>query len=292
MPKYSEYLLVMLLVWLTPDIAYAQNSISNVLCEVGSYIWGPVGSLIAVLGVISIGLIAMFGKIQISSVLTVMTGIAIVFGARGIMDRLGIPVAGACGGALSAGEAALIVNSQFYTILGCLVLFFIGPVGKTVATVAMILLGIFASFGRISWHQAMLVAVGIATMFGAVSIVQSMGVPVYTSAGGIGLLHIPSLCSASFTSVFAIEAIFCNVVSWFTGAIGKGLATISMIILGIGALFGKVSWGMAMVVALGVAMVFGSTGIIEALGAADGIGVGKGALCETINYKTGEHLGM
>ena len=76
-PKYSEYLLLLIVVWVIPDIAYAAgvNSVSGVLCKVGSYLWGPVGSVIAMLGVVSIGVIAMFGRIQISSVLTVMVGI-------------------------------------------------------------------------------------------------------------------------------------------------------------------------------------------------------------------------
>lgn len=62
-----------------------------------------------------------------------------------------------------------------------------------------------------------------------------------------------------------IGNIFCIVVDWFTGNTGKGIATIAITIIGIGALLGKVSWGMALIVGLGVAVVFGASGILNAL---------------------------
>ena len=65
----------------------------------------------------------------------------------------------------------------------------------------------------------------------------------------------------------SFEILFCNIVAFFTGTIGKALATIALIIIGIGALMGKVSWGMAIIVAIGVALIFGAASIVEALGA-------------------------
>lgn len=75
----------------------------------------------------------------------------------------------------------------------------------------------------------------------------------------------------------AISNLFCNVVEWFTGPIGKGLATLAIIVVGIGALLGKVSWGMAMIVGVGVALVFGAITIVNTLGA------GSAANCQTGN---------
>lgn len=60
--------------------------------------------------------------------------------------------------------------------------------------------------------------------------------------------------------------VLCNVVGWFTGNVGKGLATIAISIVGIGALLGKVSWGMAMIVGIGVAIVFGAAEIVSNMG--------------------------
>ncbi len=57
--------------------------------------------------------------------------------------------------------------------------------------------------------------------------------------------------------------VLCTTVGWFTGNTGKGLATIAISVIGIGALLGKVSWGMAIIVALGVAVVFGAPTLVK-----------------------------
>jgi len=64
----------------------------------------------------------------------------------------------------------------------------------------------------------------------------------------------------------AIEQVFCNVVLIMTGTTGKAIATIAVIAVGVGALLGKISWGMALIVALGVALIFGAASIVLALG--------------------------
>jgi len=73
---------------------------------------------------------------------------------------------------------------------------------------------------------------------------------------------------ASAAAANAFEVVLCNVVAFFTGTIGKAIATLALIIVGLGALMGKVSWGMALIVGVGVALVFGAAGIIDSLGAA------------------------
>jgi type IV secretion system protein VirB2 len=69
--------------------------------------------------------------------------------------------------------------------------------------------------------------------------------------------------------------VLCTVVGWFIGNTGKGLATIAITVIGIGALLGKVSWGMAIIVGVGVAIVFGAAGIVNAMNA------GASAGCST-----------
>lgn len=64
-----------------------------------------------------------------------------------------------------------------------------------------------------------------------------------------------------------IGNVLCGVVAWFTGPVGKGIATLAIIIIGIGALMGKVSWGMAIIVGIGVAVIFGAEKIVGELGA-------------------------
>ncbi len=60
--------------------------------------------------------------------------------------------------------------------------------------------------------------------------------------------------------------VLCTVVGWFTGNTGKGLATIAITVIGIGALLGKVSCGMAIIVGIGVSIVFGAAGIVSRMG--------------------------
>jgi len=59
----------------------------------------------------------------------------------------------------------------------------------------------------------------------------------------------------------------CLAVNFFQGSAGKGLATIMTCALGVGAMMGKVSWGMAGMVALGVGIIFGAWSIVNTLGA-------------------------
>ncbi len=60
----------------------------------------------------------------------------------------------------------------------------------------------------------------------------------------------------------------CTVVDWFQGPIGSGIATLAIIVIGVGALMGKVSWGMAIIVGLGVGIIFGAADIVTMLGGA------------------------
>ena len=79
-----------------------------------------------------------------------------------------------------------------------------------------------------------------------------------------GVMFAPDFAMAAKDTPFG--AVFCTVTNWFTGNTGKGLATIAITIIGIGALLGKVSWGMALIVGTGVAIVFGAAAIVDAMG--------------------------
>lgn len=72
------------------------------------------------------------------------------------------------------------------------------------------------------------------------------------------------------TAGSTISDVLCEVVSWFTGSVGKGIATLAIIIIGIGALMGKVSWGMAIIVGIGVAVIFGASSLVDDLGGSAG----------------------
>ncbi len=78
------------------------------------------------------------------------------------------------------------------------------------------------------------------------------------------------LPDSAFASTNAIQDVFCNVVGLLTGTTGKAVATVAIIAVGVGALLGKISCGMALIVAIGVALVFGAGTIVTALGAQGG----------------------
>jgi type IV secretion system protein VirB2 len=75
-----------------------------------------------------------------------------------------------------------------------------------------------------------------------------------------------SVSSGSSGGGDTIGNLLCNVVAWFTGRVGQGIATLAIIVIGIGALMGKVSWGMAIIVGIGVAVIFGAPAIVSELG--------------------------
>jgi type IV secretory pathway VirB2 component (pilin) len=84
------------------------------------------------------------------------------------------------------------------------------------------------------------------------------------------ILVMPSMTYAADGS--PIGQVLCNVVGWFLGTTGKGLATLAIIIIGVGALMGKVSWGMAIIVGIGVATIFGAATLVNNLGTDNGGG--------------------
>lgn len=58
-----------------------------------------------------------------------------------------------------------------------------------------------------------------------------------------------------------ISSVLCNVVGKLTGAIGRAVVTIAVVVLGIGLFIGKLSWSLAIATAIGIGMIF-SAGII------------------------------
>lgn len=87
------------------------------------------------------------------------------------------------------------------------------------------------------------------------------------------LIFIAFIILAFFPSVgFAANAtpignILCNVSGWATGNTGKGIATLSIVMLGILALFNKISWNMAILHIVGIALLEGAAAFVTAMDA-------------------------
>jgi type IV secretory pathway VirB2 component (pilin) len=57
--------------------------------------------------------------------------------------------------------------------------------------------------------------------------------------------------------------VFCTAALWFTGDTSKALATVGVSITGLGALLGRLTWGLAMFVGIGVSVVFVASTIVD-----------------------------
>ena len=75
--------------------------------------------------------------------------------------------------AAAAGDANAFGNIEGVAtrILG----FVTGTFGRTVATIAVVVLGMMAMFGKLAWDHAIKVIFGIAIVFGAASIINALG---------------------------------------------------------------------------------------------------------------------
>ncbi len=76
-----------------------------------------------------------------------------------------------------------------------------------------------------------------------------------------GLYFLSALVIAiafSFPAQAQIGETLCAMYSMLQSNVGRGLATLAIAILGIGAMLGKVSWGMAILVGVGIGALFGA----------------------------------
>ncbi len=72
--------------------------------------------------------------------------------------------------------------------------------------------------------------------------------------------------SQAFAADTEIESTLCTILYFLTGTIGKAIAAFALVFLGISLFLGKVSWGLAISTALGIATIFGAPQLVETLG--------------------------
>lgn len=82
----------------------------------------------------------------------------------------------------------------------------------------------------------------------------------------LGLFALALFAPEAANATAPLTQALCAVVGWMTGATGQAIATLAVIIIGVGALLGKVSWGMAIIVGLGIATIFGADTLAQSLG--------------------------
>lgn len=68
-----------------PVDVFAADTFKNVLCEAVSLVTSEVGGVIATLAVLTLGFMALIGRVQWSLVIIVVCGIGVVFGAEALI---------------------------------------------------------------------------------------------------------------------------------------------------------------------------------------------------------------
>jgi type IV secretion system protein VirB2 len=77
----------------------------------------------------------------------------------------------------------------------------------------------------------------------------------------------------------AISGVLCTIVNKFNGPLGKGIATLAIIVIGVGLFLGKLNWAVAVATAIGIGLIFGAGNMVSWISAAGGGTGGTGADC-------------
>ncbi len=80
----------------------------------------------------------------------------------------------------------------------------------------------------------------------------------------IGAIAISMMPELSFAN--AIEDTVCAIVGQLAGPVGRGIAAVAVIFLGFSLFMGKVTWGLALALGIGIAAIFGAPEIVALLG--------------------------
>ncbi len=251
------------------------NPACGLMVKLVNTIQGELAAGIGSLFVLFLGLAALFGRVSWPQAVVLATGIGLIFGAASIVHAVwidprdcnlqvsgilgsvsnllsggGTPTASQLMAAVLSGVTPEFVVCQYLMILQ-------GTAGKMMATLAVIIMGFLAMLGRISWQYAVVVMVGIACVFGSHQILTIL-LPGSTSSSCSNALLQWSIPG----TLGPIERVLCDIHSIITGPVGKALASCSIIMLGFGAMIGKVSYHAALVTAIGIAITFGAPQIV------------------------------
>lgn len=67
----------------------------------------------------------------------------------------------------------------------------------------------------------------------------------------------------------AIGSVLCNIVAAINGTVGKGIATIGIVALGVGLFAGKLNWPLAIATAIGIGLIFGAAQMVDFISPSD-----------------------
>ena len=103
------------------------------------------------------------------------------------------------------------------------------------------------------------------SIFSLVAISAVTILPVLSSSFGIADAFAQTLDASASVSSNSLNRVMCNALKIVTGGAGKTFAAFAVIATGIGFFTGKVSWGLMIGVAAGIATMFGASSIVAAI---------------------------
>lgn len=131
-----------------------------------------------------------------------------------------------------------------------------GDMGKGLSIIGIAIAGVRAMQGKLTRGKALLCVLGVILVVGAAWILPYLG-----NYGHCGVANNP--ISVTDVQPNGVQFVFCKMALLFMG--GVGLAILSVIILGIGALLGKITVDAAVMVAIGIAVLYGADAIFDAI---------------------------
>ncbi len=81
----------------------------------------------------------------------------------------------------------------------------------------------------------------------------------------LGLILPTNALAAAAAATPDINSVLCAAIDQLTGPIGRAIAALIIISLAIALFLGKVTWGVAIAVAVGMGLLFGATGVVALL---------------------------
>ena len=103
------------------------------------------------------------------------------------------------------------------------------------------------------------------SIFSLVAISAVTILPVLSTSFGIADAFAQNLDASASVSSNSLNRVMCNALKIVTGGAGKTFAAFAVIATGIGFFTGKVSWGLMIGVAAGIATMFGASSIVAAI---------------------------
>lgn len=228
------------------------NRACDMLRNTINVISGGYGATLATVCILFLGFATLFGKVTFPQALVLGVGIALVYGSIAIVNILWAATSHT--DCLLNQALALITGHEMEFVFCRFLAELRGDSARFMATLAIIFLGFMAMLGRLSYATALVCLAGIAAVFGSDAIVNLL-VPNSASCN--------NLFAFNLTGAYgAIEGVLCNILNLITGTPGKALASAAIVMLGFGAMLGKVSFGSALIVSTGIAIAFGAPQII------------------------------